>query len=505
MSKDRKPRSFAPVCHYCKKPGHVMSDCWLLKKRREKEARPNAFVSSDSNWRSNPNSAESSIGLDKSEINREEFKAFVSEGIVSLDSRSSPVPIKILRDTGATQSLLLQGVLPLSVSTSTGEGVIAQGIEGGCVNVPLHKVNLVSDLVIGSVVLGTRPTLPIKVVSLLLGNDLAGGKVVADPKVTSKPITLVSTEKLEEVIPGIFPSCAVTRAMAKKAQEEPKDCKQSTDVLVDFSDTFLNNYDHDMQNSSDTYPKTRVNSESQDTIDGSDVSLSKSKLISEQESDPELAPLFKLVLPPVGLDKVPGVLMRKWGPPNVPASEEWSVVHQIVVPKVYQSEILKLAHESSMGGHLGINKTYSKITKQFYWPHIWHCVAECCKTCHTCQMVGKPNQKNPVAPLKPIPAFGEPFSKVIIDCVDSLPKIKSRNQYLLTIMCASTRFPEAVPLTNIMAPKILKALVNFFNLVGLPKEIQSDQWSNFMSGLFQQVVFQLVAKQIKSTVYHPES
>ena len=69
-----------------------------------------------------------------------------------------------------------------------------------------------------------------------MGNDLAGGKVVADPKVTSKRLTLVSTEKLE-VIPGIFPSPAVTRAMAKKAQEEPKDCKQSTDVLVDLSDT----------------------------------------------------------------------------------------------------------------------------------------------------------------------------------------------------------------------------------------------------------------------------
>ena len=88
-------------------------------------------------------------------------------------------------------------------------------------------------------------------------------------------------------------------------------------------------------------------------------------MISEQENDPKLAPLFKLVLPPVELDNVPvgyyvrnGVLMQKWRPPNVPASEEWSVVvHQIVVSKVYQSEILKLAHESSMGGHLGINKT----------------------------------------------------------------------------------------------------------------------------------------------------
>ena len=115
-----------------------------------------------------------------------------------------------MRDTGATQSLLLGGVLPLSVSTFTGESIIAQGTEGGCVNIPVHKVKLVSDLVTGSVVVCTRPTLPIKRVSLLLGNDLAGGKVIADPKVTSKLITLVSTEKLEEAIPGIFRSCVVT-------------------------------------------------------------------------------------------------------------------------------------------------------------------------------------------------------------------------------------------------------------------------------------------------------
>ena len=35
-------------------------------------------------------------------------------------------------------------------------------------NVPLYKVNLVSDLVSGSVVVGTRPTVLIKGMSLLL-------------------------------------------------------------------------------------------------------------------------------------------------------------------------------------------------------------------------------------------------------------------------------------------------------------------------------------------------
>ena len=481
--------------------------------KRKKEATPNAFVSSKSHLCDSPNKLESGNRVFKSEVIRKEFEPFVSEGFVSLDSNSSSVPIKILRDTGATQSLLLEGVLPLDSGTSTGESIIAHGIEGGFVNIPLHKVHLVSDLVSGSVVVGTRPTLPIEGVSLLLGNDLAGGRVIADPKVSSRPVTSISTEKLEEVIPGIFPSCAVTRAMSKKTSEEPTAFKRSEDDLINLSDTFLNslecNNEHPIDNKNDN---EEVISENHNLNEGLDIPLTKSKLVSEQEKDDELAPLFELVLPQSELDNVPvgyfvknGVLMRKWRPPLVPASEEWSIVHQIVVPKLYRDDILKLAHDSAMGGHLGINKTLDRITKHFYWPRIRHSVSEFCKTCHVCQMVGKPNQKIPVAPLKPIPAFVEPFSRIIIDCVGPLPKTRSRNQYLLTIMCASTGYPEAIPLSNTTAPKISKALINFFTFVGLPKEIQSDQGSNFMSGLFQQVVFQLGAKQIKSSAYHPES
>ena len=88
----------------------------------------------------------------------------------------------ILQDTGATQSLLLEGVLPLDSRTSTGEEVIAQAIEGGFVNVPLHRIYLKSNLTSEPVVVGTRPTLPIKGVALLLGNDLAGGREIANPK-----------------------------------------------------------------------------------------------------------------------------------------------------------------------------------------------------------------------------------------------------------------------------------------------------------------------------------
>ena len=72
-------------------------------------------------------------------------------------------------------------------------------------------------------------------------------------------------------------------------------------------------------------------------------------------------------------------------------------------------------------------------------------------------------------------------------------------------MCASARFPEAFPLRNIKTKTIVKALVKFFTFTGLPRSVQSDQGSHFMSGIFQQVMCELGIKQYKSSAYHPES
>ena len=95
----------------------------------------------------------------------------------------------------------------------------------------------------------------------------------------------------------------------------------------------------------------------------------------------------------------------------------------------------------------------------------------------------------------------KPFSHIIIDCF--LPKTKSQNEYLLTIMCSSTRLLEAVPLRSIRTNAILKALIIFFKHFGLPKSIQSDQGTNFMAHAFKQVMNKLGIKQFSA--YHTES
>lgn len=64
------------------------------------------------------------------------------------------VPIKILRDTGAMDSFILESVLPFSSHSYIGENVLILGIGLNTLSVPLHKVKIQSDLVQGQVLVG---------------------------------------------------------------------------------------------------------------------------------------------------------------------------------------------------------------------------------------------------------------------------------------------------------------------------------------------------------------
>ena len=77
--------------------------------------------------------------------------------------------------------------MPVSVNTSSGTSVLIECVECGFVNIPLHNIYFSSDLVTGLVAVGIIPYLPFKGVHLMLGNDLAGDKVMVDPVLTNAP------------------------------------------------------------------------------------------------------------------------------------------------------------------------------------------------------------------------------------------------------------------------------------------------------------------------------
>ena len=138
------------------------------------------------------------------------FVPFISDGYISLiGESSSPTPIKILRDTGASQSLVLANALPFSEKSSSFSSVLIKGV--GCPNwtsLPLHNVLLCSDLVKGPIKIAVSSSLPFKGIHLVLGNDLAGYKVVANPIVTDKPSLIENTNTTTSNMSGFSCLCS---------------------------------------------------------------------------------------------------------------------------------------------------------------------------------------------------------------------------------------------------------------------------------------------------------
>ena len=84
-----------------------------------------------------------------------------------------------------------------------------------------------------------RPSLPVEAISLILGNDLEGDKVMVDPRVVENPRNDEKTERLAEMFPGIFPASVVTHSMKAKK----KAIKEQGKEEIGLPGTFLENID----------------------------------------------------------------------------------------------------------------------------------------------------------------------------------------------------------------------------------------------------------------------
>ncbi|XP_070398848.1 uncharacterized protein [Nothobranchius furzeri] len=195
-----------PRCVYCHRSGHVVKDCYKLKRKNEQKTSPSREVGF--------------ITKNKqvvTEIN-DCFQPFLSKGVVQLnESSSDQAPVIILRDTGASQTLITSDVMIFNESSATGVSVLLNGINGEPISRPLHRVFLSCELARGYFDVAVCPSLPIAGVNLLLGNDVAGGNVVPPFQVLNDPCSETSSCVKEQ--PGNYPACVITRAQARKREE----------------------------------------------------------------------------------------------------------------------------------------------------------------------------------------------------------------------------------------------------------------------------------------------
>lgn len=80
--------------------------------------------------------------------------------------------MRVLRDTACSQSVILA-----SDQSACGYGAVLRGVEMGFALRPVHCVHIEYDLITVFFPVAVCPELPIKGIALLMGNDIAGGKV----------------------------------------------------------------------------------------------------------------------------------------------------------------------------------------------------------------------------------------------------------------------------------------------------------------------------------------
>jgi hypothetical protein len=104
-------------------------------------------------------------------------------------------------------------------------------------------------------------------------------------------------------------------------------------------------------------------------------------------------------------------------------------------------------HENPLGGHQGINRTYQRISKQYYWKGMRQTIKKYVLSCPICQL-SKSATKTTKKPMVVTTTASRPFDMIFMDIVDPLPKFHDGNVYILTLQDDLSKFAWAVPMVS---------------------------------------------------------
>ncbi|GFW88382.1 hypothetical protein TNCV_2287081 [Trichonephila clavipes] len=143
---------------------------------------------------------------------------------------------------------------------------------------------------------------------------------------------------------------------------------------------------------------------------------------------------------------------------------------QLVIPTAERELIMQRHHNDSMAGHYGEDGTFQKISKRYYWTGMKKYISEYIKKCPECARFKATSQKP--AGLLRAPVYSQRFEVIAIDLFGPLPQTDSEEVFMRH---------------------------------GIPRRIISDNGTQFVSAVLQQICFTLNKSQNLIPVYSPQS
>ena len=178
----------------------------------------------------------------------------------------------------------------------------------------------------------------------------------------------------------------------------------------------------------------------------------------------------------------------------------FDVIHLMVLPQKFRGKVMRMAHEGS--GHLGARKVKGLLKQRFIWPGMGLEVVAHCRSCEVCQKCAKPRARS--VPLMEREVLSEPFEVMAFDLVGPFPKSKGGYRFVLTAICMSSKWPEAIPLKFQTARAVATGMVEIFSRTGIPLQLLTDQGSQFLGSLVTHLCRDLRIDRVRTAPYHPE-
>lgn len=180
--------------------------------------------------------------------------------------------------------------------------------------------------------------------------------------------------------------------------------------------------------------------------------------------------------------------------------------HRICVPKKYRALLLQEHHDTPLGGHFGMEKTYHSMKDRYMWPSMRHHIEQYVLSCEACQK-NKTYHKRGLGTPQLLNAPMQPWQHLSIDFCGPFPKTKKGQDYIMAVIDNLTREVFLLPCQQTITAQQASQLFmdRVFPRTGLPEKINSDRGPQFVSNFWTHLWEKLRTKTALSAPYHPQS